>query len=168
MPTPSQVPPNCPTSKHPPKCPLHCPTPYPSPVSSCCGPRCGGCCSSGCGDCCLSHTEPVSSTSWAPEPLLLWMCVLGGLQVLWWLWGLLQTLTRPQETPKKGTIRMRGQRTYCSLKFYPLLSYLSFLDPHQLNKQKICLSKAIRVMPWILYSVGLMLVSIFLRLLEKF
>lgn len=63
MPTPSQVPPNRPTSKHPPKCPLQCPTPYPSPVSSCCGPRCGGCCSSGCGDCCLSHTEPVSPTS---------------------------------------------------------------------------------------------------------
>lgn len=55
MPTPSQVPLNCPTLKHPPKCPLQCPTPYPSPVSSCCGPTYGGCC--------LSHTEPVSSTS---------------------------------------------------------------------------------------------------------
>lgn len=112
--------------------------------------------------------SPSLPPAWAPEHLLLWMWVLGGLQVLWWPWGLLLTLTRPQETLKKGTIRMKGQRTYCSLKFYPLLSYLSFLDPHQLNKRKICLSKAIRVMALILYSIGLMLVSVFLRLLEKF
>ena len=78
--------------------------------------------------------NPSLSPAWASEPLLLWMCVLRGLWVLWWPWGLLLTLTRPQEALRKGIGRWKDKGPTAAW-FYPLLSYLSFLGPHQLNKQ---------------------------------
>ena len=127
-PTASQVLPNCPTPKRPPKCPLQCPTPYPSPVSSCCGRTYGGCC--------LSHTEPVSSTSpgtRAPtavnvSPQGAADAVMAGPGGCCWPW--------PDHKKHWGrALEEWKDKGPTAAWFYPLLSYLSFLGPHQLNKQ---------------------------------